>query len=319
MFLSLLQNVTNSSPMWWLAIAVALYLICVSGYNDWNQPPRSVSIFGTTETFQDLAAAKTYSDLQLAWEFALLSSDAYKEKSKKPLCNLDPADEGWYEIPTVELPSIAAIVASTPRWHLKFYKGLSYSVYIKTTPSAEGEHLVAIAFTGTNQGRDFWSNAHWITRWIPFTLDQYDAVRIAAPELSAAIRASKASSGKRIKIVTTGHSLGGGLAQQMAYAADGITTVYAFDSTSVTGYFDVPKPQSTKRATGMRIYRIHERGEILAYMRLAMRNIFPVRDHDPQIVEARYNFENLQRDFVSLHSIEQLACNLRELSVPATR
>lgn len=44
---------------------------------------------------------------------------------------------------------------------------------------------------------------------------------------------------KPLKIIATGHSLGGGLAQFMAYAIPEIDLVYAFNSSPVTAYYDV--------------------------------------------------------------------------------
>ena len=201
-------------------------------------------------------------------------------------------------------------------WHGNFTDGLYFKIYIRKELNARGEQLVAIAFRGTDGGNsDIWSTLHWLTRWIPFTYDQYDLVRTIAPELVKRVKAHENFKGKKIRIVAAGHSLGGGLAQQAAYAADHIETVYAFDSSSVTGFYDVNKEDRDRRAQKMRIYRTYERGEILAYLRRFMAQIYPVIADNPKIVEARYNFESLKGSFITLHSMENLACNLQKVAL----
>lgn len=76
---------------------------------------------------------------------------------------------------------------------------------------------------------------------------------------------------KDARVISAGHSLGGGLAQRFAYslqAKSGIPTVkevYAFDPSPVSGKRS--SPDFPDQAQGLTIYRIYNRGEILASLR----------------------------------------------------
>jgi len=76
---------------------------------------------------------------------------------------------------------------------------------------------------------------------------------------------------KEARIISTGHSLGGGLSQRFAYslkASSGIPTVkevYAFDPSPVSGKRS--SPDFAEQAHDLTIYRIYNRGEILASVR----------------------------------------------------
>ena len=105
--------------------------------------------------------------------------------------------------------------------------------------------------------------------------------------------------GKPIRIITTGHSLGGGLAQHFAYAfkqpdssthGPTVNEVFAYDPSPVTGWFSVKDPPRTYNATGLAIHRIFEHGEILAYIRLLTSRLFISRVN-PAIWQYRYNFD----------------------------
>jgi hypothetical protein len=62
----------------------------------------------------------------------------------------------------------------------------------------------------------------------------------------------------------------------------------------------------------MSIYRVYEHGEILAYLRLLMKGLYPITKENPKIVEIRYDL--LKGDLVSEHSIKKFACKLREIA-----
>lgn len=135
---------------------------------------------------------------------------------------------------------------------------------------------VVVAFGGTaaSSWADWKSNFRWVLffdtddeytvlsgTFIPVFIQEYQR-REGDPEWAWL---------KDARVISTGHSLGGGLAQRFAYslqATSGIPAVkevYAFDPSPVSG-----KRSSSNfrvQANGLTIYRIYNRGEILASLR----------------------------------------------------
>ncbi|MHB9841921.1 alpha/beta hydrolase family protein [Paraburkholderia terrae] len=76
---------------------------------------------------------------------------------------------------------------------------------------------------------------------------------------------------KYARVVSTGHSLGGGLSQRFAYSLQAksgvpiVKEVYAFDPSPVSGKRS--SPNFSEQANGLTIYRIYNRGETLASLR----------------------------------------------------
>ena len=160
---------------------------------------------------------------------------------------------------------------------------------------------VVVVFRGTHELKDWWSNARWVTRFIPVGWDQYDLVR---KEISNVVARAKRRHGS-VRMMTAGHSLGGGLAQQAAYASPDIKQVYAFDPSPVTGFQSVPRPDRDINRQGIVIDRVYERGEILAYLRTFLRRFVPLSLANPSITEIRFNLS--KGDPVKQHSMVDLA------------
>ncbi len=163
---------------------------------------------------------------------------------------------------------------------------------------------VAIVFRGTHEWKDWWSNARWITRFIPIGWDQYNLTRREIVNVVARARQRHPNA----CISTAGHSLGGGLAQQAAYAHPDIKMVYAFDPSPVTGFRSVPEPMRTQNRQGISIYRVYERGEILAYFRRLVRRLVPLSLENPSITEVRFNLS--KGDAIKQHSMVDLATRM---------
>jgi hypothetical protein len=147
-----------------------------------------------------------------------------------------------------------------------------------------------IAFRGTvggNEG-DWESNFHWILRAFP-VYDQYDQVRDHIGNFIGHIERDKCYRAGPAQITAVGHALGGGLAQLAAYSDHRIRRVYAFDPSMVTGYYSVDPPHRDHNVRGLRMERVYEHGEILAYGRYIVRQFIPLSPCNPRVVSVRFN------------------------------
>jgi dienelactone hydrolase len=168
---------------------------------------------------------------------------------------------------------------------------------------------VVVAFRGTDKGDlgDWISNFRWLNRLVP-KFDQYAQVQ---DHITQVVRRLKRDCGGTAQFVSVGHSLGGGLAQQAAYAdvSGSIKYVYGFDPSPVTGFFDVSELVRKHSTAGLGVDRAYEEGEILALPRVLIENIFPPADCHPRIRSVRFHV--LTGLPGAQHSIEDLTKQLR--------
>ncbi len=270
----------------------------------------------TIHPASDIVQGKVYKELASTHEFAILSENAYakseeyddapdwhlKERGKRILV------PGWAWKEIKEIPDFPTV----PDGKVKM-DGLACSVWEKET---EEEITTAIVFLGTVDKNDWKANARWFTtlffsKW----WDQYHQTQTLIKPLVEFIVQRAEEKGKKFSIVTTGHSLGGGLAQQAAYACDKIKLVVAFDPSPVTGFYDIPRGERDLNKRGIKVFRIYEKGEILAYFRNIMRFLYPaplLKTQDPAIYELR--FDVLTNDgFASQHSMRHFAKALYDI------
>jgi thioesterase domain-containing protein len=177
---------------------------------------------------------------------------------------------------------------------------------------------VAVAFGGTvfTNNADWWANLRW---FVPGHHDQYsDVVQTFAPafDLELKRRSRQMDPGRLagLELYSTGHSLGGGLAQQFAYSLPydsikHVKQVYAFDPSPVTGFYSVPVKLRDQNRRGMLIDRIYERGEILAILRSLTSLIYKPSAVDPAIRGVRYRVFRAW-NAIAAHSIVELAIKL---------
>jgi hypothetical protein len=276
-------------------------------------------------------------EAQKDWEFAWLSAAAYGRSLGKienvapnapvPLTassasptaahrivDADTADAElnragwtpWRGFPGVELSK--KIMASN----------LRVEIWEKKEPPS-----IAVAFGGTifTSGKDWKSNLRW---FLPFPNDEYtEIVKVFGPAFVCEfLLRAKGPGGAYLDeatIYSTGHSLGGGLAQQFAYSmridapVPRVRHVYAFDPSPVTGFYSVDQKTRNFNKNGLSIDRIYERGEVLAILRSLTSFISPPSAADPCIRAVRYSLF-YPANPISGHSIWEFA---RKLQVAA--
>jgi len=257
------------------------------------------------------------------WEFAWLSDVAYQETAagEKQLEKMKKnAVPGIGAVAPDPLPPLTQ--AGWRRWDsfpgeqlLGQIKDshLRVQVWERNEPPA-----IAVTFGGTvfNNDADWRANLRWFTPGWP---DEYtDVVQTLAPafrdELNRLSQSMDPQRLSKLELYSTGHSLGGGLAQQFAYSVPldcvkHVSQVYAFDPSPVTGFFSVMRSLRTANKKGLLIDRIYERGEILALLR-SLTSLF----HKPSAKNAairgvRY-FAFWAWNAIAAHSIVELAAKI---------
>ncbi len=190
------------------------------------------------------------------------------------------------------------------------------NLYFELWESTENtnETTVAIVFRGTEfkSLSDWGANLRWFIKGIDkYAWDHYDHLANISTTIVDSIRNRYDST--NVKIVSAGHSLGGGLAQFMAYAIPEINNVYAFDPSPVTGYYDVkPKSRRNQNKKDAVIYRIYESGEGLSFARKFMTILYPAplfKTKDPALIRIRFSFKTAVNS-ANQHSIKGLAESL---------
>lgn len=197
-------------------------------------------------------------------------------------------NERWMEVTNIEwIPACEDNV------------GLFYRVWKKEFDDAT---QVVVAFRGTWELKDwFYGNMHWLTRFLPIE-DQYSSARKNMQKVFDYFSKSK----KPIQFFTTGHSLGGGLAQHILYSnPTKVIQAVVFDPSSVTGFMDQTSENQVSACEcdssalngEARIYRVYDAYEILANLRIFHKLVFPSERH---IQEVRFPNE-------ASHSMKGLA------------
>lgn len=195
--------------------------------------------------------------------------------------------------------------------------GLMFHVWHR---QVDGQDLVVIAFRGTSGDGDWkYGNFWWFDR--AFISDtQFSRARAHAREVMRYFDEKAAAARAPLpRYVTTGHSLGGSLAQHILYAfPDRVEQAIVFDSSSVTGFAD-PSISRDDRVNACacgselnpeaRIIRVYQTYEILSDLRLFHKLFFPPERH---VQEVRFPFP-ASLNQVERHSMYNLTSHLQIL------
>ena len=257
-------------------------------------------------------AEEARKDLEFAW----LSQAAYQREpgnKSSPAGNCMDADLALQDIGWsrwTDFPD-AALLAKIAKSHLR--------VEVWTNQS---RGAVAVTFGGTvaTSGKDWKSNLRW---FIPHHNDEYtEIVKEFGPAFIKEFSKRKQEGWaflSNVTIFATGHSLGGGLAQEFAYSlpmdtnVPRVKKVFAFDPSPVTGFSSVDVATRDNNKHDLAIDRIYERGEVLALARSLTNFIDPPSAVNPTIRQIRYNlFSRINP--ITGHSISELACKLNDAS-----
>jgi hypothetical protein len=246
--------------------------------------------------------------------FALLSQSAYQNRPGSKAVDagacLDSDDSlnkmGWKKWPEFTDPCL---------------KEQAEKVHLRAEVwSHDQTKQVAVAFAGTEVTNlaDWRANLRW---FLPKHQDEYTVIvkTFGQAFVDAFVEYSSKAGWQPsdVHLFSTGHSLGGGLAQEFAYSLpiDGrvprVEKVYAFDPSPVTGFYSVKKSLRETNANNLATDRIYERGEILAIVRSITNYISPPSAEHPTIRQIRYNLFPT-RNPIAGHSIPELACKLSE-------
>ena len=279
-----------------------------SGHNDAAISPETMTILPAPVSDKDGAVlgAKKFGLMAL---FSSLAYSRHVPDGARTDCSLTAMSHPITAIDPLRTTLTNGEAVPLPRWQLWnnplgcFAEGgLYFETYVfgtQTSTSAQIKHAV-IAFRGTE-----WSMTDW---WNDFEvailgLDP-EEYRLAREKVKLAIEQLRRGNGD-LKVYLTGHSLGGGLAQQIAYIEEN-TAAIVFDTSPVTNWSYLSREGLIKNdLQDPEITRVSENKEALSYVRW---------------VTSRLNFMRFQRsDYlfffnkttnpIDAHDMSILTCN----------
>jgi pimeloyl-ACP methyl ester carboxylesterase len=140
----------------------------------------------------------------------------------------------------------------------------------------------------------------------PFFGKEYNSAREHAILLINKLYLLTDTDGKPIPIYLTGHSLGGGLAQHVAFVADKmVKATYTFDTSPVTHWSQLPKDEQSRDPVIYRVFQERESLEILRNLTTRFTTLSYRRTD--------YAFDLVQKNGAEAHAISNLTCGFAKL------
>jgi len=304
-----------------IAAAMAAGLITLSGcgsaitwYASWpiNDGQNDTGEFQPETDRYLIESAKRFGLMALLAE-AVYRRDLPRDNRDQQGCAYLPAAAAGAPAPTYGLPQ-----GDTGRWVrwtpagkegvfpcLDDSSGLYYETYVHENAQGQLDEAV-IAFRGTENRpgqtyRDWRSN---LAAFFGFEPTQYSVARQRMPSLINELDKVLGPTGQ---LFVTGHSLGGGLAQQAGYMSKRVKEVYTFNTSPVTNWSKLRLHGQIEQNYPV-IHRVYHGGEILEKLRFVATTATSARfgRHDLGLqLESRSNFAG--------HSMQMMACTFAEL------
>ena len=287
-----------------IAVAVVTFAVLLQGCASMRSEPDLTSpvLHRSATLKEELPAPKAEEYARWAVPYSRVASHVYCKslsstdaaKGNQENCQDYPElrDTGWRE-----LYDSQTVLTDEER-----KSGLEFMAFGRANRGSTGEVVIGFKGTDFSSLSDWRSNLRWFTRILPLPgRDQYQVVHSRAEQLvDLALAKAKESfpSAQGFDVYATGHSLGGGLAQLLAYSDFRVKGAVVFDPSPVTGYATLVTDRQVNCSA--RIVRIYERGEALQYVRSFLRLFYTL---SPNINEFSFPLIHSKGNPVSNHSM----------------
>lgn len=180
--------------------------------------------------------------------------------------------------------------------------GLYFETYVHSNEKGEMDKAV-VGIRGTENGTLYEARHDWganLSGAVPFAGAEYERAARHIMPVIAELANKPGAGGKPIEIFISGHSLGGGIAQYIAYLSPRVKAAYTFNTSPVTHWTQLPEEDKKRDPF---IHRVYMGKEVLSYVR-EVTSRFNIR---------RYNRSDYQFFFVDTgafdaHDMSHLTC-----------
>ena len=303
-----------------LALPLAVVLSGCGPMGSLIKPPRSeVENTFTPQTVVVQRPPVVESAQDYAYQFApmaLFAQTSYRKDITKNKdreghgCDYLKKEEGYEVVVRLHMPASAN--GHWERWlepgSCVEEGGMFFETYVHKNKS-EVIDLAVIAFRGTEYTSIYEIRHDWGANFsgvVPFLGREYERARDHAIPLITKLHQLRGSDNKPIPIYLTGHSLGGGLAQHVAYVADKmVTATYAFDNSPTTNWAQLRDYEQVRDPV---IHRVYQERESLESLRNIASRANITRYH-----RTDYAFDLVKTKGIEAHSISNLTCGFAQM------